>query len=173
MCLLRMRVLIFTSLGLLFTPVVIGSPSCPYGWYQHGSSCYVFIAGVLNSWTEAMSFCKALSAKLVEIETQDENHFLSNHLQRMAHGHNYWIGLTDAIFENEWLWMSTQKEAQYTNWGPFQPDNDQHMEDCADIAFFGQHGLWNDENCDTKQHFICEKDLTSTTTVPPVGILVG
>ncbi|XP_062614685.1 perlucin-like [Saccostrea cucullata] len=165
------KLLIFINLDIFFI-VVTGSPSCPHGWYQHGSSCYVFIDGVLNSWTEAMSFCKGLSAKLVEIETRDENDFLQQHLQNMVHSHNYWIGLTDAIVENEWLWMSTQKEAQFTNWGLFQPDNAQNMEDCADIASFFPHGVWNDEDCDAKLHFICEKDLTSTTPLP-VGNLVG
>ncbi|XP_061195148.1 C-type lectin 37Db-like [Saccostrea echinata] len=96
--------------------------------------------------TLCLSFCKGLSAKLVEIETRDENDFLQHHLQNMMHGHNYWIGLTDAIVENEWLWMSTQQEAHFTNWGLLQPDNAQNNEDCADMAFFYPQGVWNDEN---------------------------
>lgn len=71
---------------------------------------------------------------------------------------NFWIGLSDILVDGEWLWMSTQTIATYTNWVPGEPNNYQSIaEDCA--AMRTSHRFhWNDFPCSTKLHFICEKE---------------
>uniref|UniRef100_K1QXL0 Perlucin n=1 Tax=Magallana gigas TaxID=29159 RepID=K1QXL0_MAGGI len=78
--------------------------------------------------------------------------------QRNIVSGNFWIGLSDILVDGEWLWMSTQTIATYTNWVPGEPNNYQSIaEDCA--AMRTSHRFhWNDFACSTKLHFICEKE---------------
>lgn len=68
----------------------------------------------------------------------------------------FWIGLTDILVEGEWVWMSTQTTAHYTNWWPGEPNNDQ-AEDCGSL-FSDYSFKWNDAKCLLKYNFICEKE---------------
>ncbi|XP_048731007.1 low affinity immunoglobulin epsilon Fc receptor-like isoform X3 [Ostrea edulis] len=48
---------------------------CPSGWTLFTSSCYVFIQAA-RSWDDASIRCLQYGAKLVEVETKEENDFL-------------------------------------------------------------------------------------------------
>ncbi|XP_048775089.2 galactose-specific lectin nattectin-like [Ostrea edulis] len=152
----------FTSLqcfaALIVTALTVNAESCHHGWIKRGSSCYAFVTGAPDTWTEAMAFCTGISAKLVEIETAAENDFLRLHLIDRGTNDSFWIGLTDTIFEGEWLWMSSQSTPVYKDWSPGQPNNYQQNENCAHLYKpFSFH--WNDFPCAAKQSFICEKEL--------------
>ena len=43
----------------------------------------------------------------------------------------FWMGLTDAINEDEWLYASDGSPVNITNWKPSQPNNDGN---CATIG---------------------------------------
>ncbi|XP_062568493.1 perlucin-like protein [Saccostrea cucullata] len=132
-------------------------PSCPHGWVYNDSSCYAFISDYPMDWNEAMMYCRALQAKLVEIETASENGFLRLHLlDNKATGH-YWIGLNDILSEGEWVWMSYQQTPTYTDWSPGQPDNYQQHEDCT-LLWGATRFHWDDALCSYKENFICEKE---------------
>jgi hypothetical protein len=48
--------------------------------------------------------------------------------------HHYWIGLTDQLRANEYVWASSGEVAQYTNWVPGSPDGVQcenYDQDCV------------------------------------------
>lgn len=64
--------------------------------------------------------------------------------------------MTDILVEGEWVWMSTQTTAHYTNWWPGEPNND-HAEDCASLHSDYSY-KWNDADCLVKYNFICEKE---------------
>ena len=40
---------------------------------------------------------------------------------------HYWIGLTDEMIENEYVWIDTDVVAEYTDWDGGQP-NDWHSQ---------------------------------------------
>lgn len=64
--------------------------------------------------------------------------------------------MTDILVEGEWVWMSTQTIAHYTNWWPGEPNND-HAEDCASLHSDYSY-KFNDAHCLVKYNFICEKE---------------
>ena len=69
----------------------------------------------------------------------------------------YWIGLSDIVYEGDWVWTSSQSSAIYSDWSPNQPDNYQAHQDCA--MFFAPDGFhWNDHYCTVKAAYICEME---------------
>ncbi|XP_048729451.1 perlucin-like protein isoform X2 [Ostrea edulis] len=136
------------------------SQNCAHGWLKRGSSCYLYVTHVDNDWTESEYFCHMLGAKLVEIESKEENDFLKEHA-KTAHQHEqsgFWIGGTDAVVEDTWVWMTSQTEFSFSDWARNFPDDYDSNEDCAhmwsDVDF-----SWNDSHCDERMNFICEKQL--------------
>ena len=61
---------------------------------------------------------------------------------------------------------------QYTNWRPGEPStrglagND---ENCVEV--FLSDGLWNDENCNSKRAFICEKTQGTSVVIASQSVL--
>ncbi|XP_062600361.1 perlucin-like protein [Saccostrea cucullata] len=136
---------------------VVWSDDCPPHWIKHGFSCYLFIKDVPEDFIEAGSFCERRGSKLVEIETVDENNFLRSHIVGTNPQEGYWIGLSDIVFEGEWVWTSTQNTASFKDWSPNQPDNYQSHQDCA-MFFTPDNFHWNDHFCTVKAGFICEME---------------
>uniref|UniRef100_A0A8W8JF97 C-type lectin domain-containing protein n=1 Tax=Magallana gigas TaxID=29159 RepID=A0A8W8JF97_MAGGI len=64
-------------------------------------------------------------SSLVEIESAEENNFLKSHIRNTLHREiddrqiksSFWIGGTDFIVEGQWVWISTQKNLTYSDWG--------------------------------------------------------
>lgn len=59
--------------------------------------------------------------------------------------------------EDEWKWITSDVEFDYTNWGKHEPNQDvvNLEEDCLDLKA-GIAG-WNDERCSLAQRYICEQ----------------
>ena len=78
---------------------------------------------------------------------------------RSSSSFKLWIGATDDIVENTWLWYGIDKPlAQgYTNWAHNQPDNGEgdHDEDCVCIR--SSDWKWHDYSCHEKMFYACEK----------------
>lgn len=76
---------------------------------------------------------------------------------------SFWIGLSDILVDGEWLWMSSQTIAHYTNWVPGEPNNYHSIaEDCAAMRTASGLYHWNDFPCSMKLYFICEKEYVLT-----------
>ncbi|XP_062568459.1 perlucin-like protein [Saccostrea cucullata] len=139
-------------------------PPCPHGWTSRESSCYAFISDTPEDWMTAMSYCNALHATLVEIETVAEDEFLRMHLLDSKATGGYWIGLSDILVEGDWVWTSTQTNPTYSNWNPGQPDNVHHHQDCGQL--YGPYRFhWDDGLCNTANNFICEKAINEDIDV--------
>ncbi|WAR15477.1 CNTN5-like protein [Mya arenaria] len=64
---------------------------CPLGWAQYSGNCYQFNFLEQRAFLEADAACWSQGAKLVSIETADENHFLSTWIrQNSPSSINYW-----------------------------------------------------------------------------------
>ena len=68
----------------------------------------------------------------------------------------FWIGLTDLFHEGKFVWISTGKEAAYTNWYTGMPDNYKMAEHFVHIAGGRQ---WNDQVEDLKAYALCQFSL--------------
>ena len=69
-------------------------------------------------------------------------------------GHSYWIGITDLISENEWVYSSNLQRIQTTDWAHHEP-NGGNVQNCA-LLSYPQHSHWIDINCHASEYFICE-----------------
>ncbi len=67
-----------------------------------------------------------------------------------------WTGLSDLMVEGTYVWISSGKEANYTNWGSNQPQPDDPNTglDCAllDVGSWN----WHMVPCETIRAYMCE-----------------
>ena len=57
---------------------------------------------------------------------------------------SFWIGLTDEAREGTWVWASSGKVANFTQWDKDRPINNSKTENCARIWY---NGNWDDQDC--------------------------
>ena len=126
-------------------------------------SCYMLFTRC-ETWRNAQEKCQTHGARLVKIESADENEFIkTTFLKTSASSPSssiaYWIGLSDEEKEGEWKWTDgSLLSGKYKNWHEANPDNYGGNENCGSIRF----GLlwdaeWNDRRCHAILGFICEK----------------
>ncbi|XP_062600483.1 C-type lectin lectoxin-Lio3-like isoform X2 [Saccostrea cucullata] len=133
--------------------------SCPSNWIKFGRSCYNIIAQA-KAWDKASIKCLQYGAKLVEIETREENFFLKQRIIDYDKLRLYWIGGTDEISEGRFVLASTGSSLTFTDWSRGEPNDVKGQEDCIEITtLFNRTGIWNDNNCSSELYFICERTL--------------
>ncbi|XP_076467041.1 low affinity immunoglobulin epsilon Fc receptor-like [Babylonia areolata] len=137
--------------------VVVSGGECPTGWTAHGRSCYVFLPDRLT-WLDAKVLCQSVHGDIVEIETPGENSFVKT-LLNDHNAANAWIGLQDFVVEGDFVWTSAGLSAEYTNWGPNEPDNYNTGQDCGVIA--GSSGQWDDLECTGGLPVVCEMEAAN------------
>ncbi|XP_022310239.1 C-type lectin domain family 3 member A-like [Crassostrea virginica] len=142
---------LFLFILVAFLGPVASESVCRSGWVNHKDKCYMF-SRMAETWGVATSYCQAYHSKLAEPLTDDESTFLRTHAHSLRH--SYWIGITDLISENEWVYSSNLQRIQSTDWAHHEPNggNDQN---CA-LLFYPQHSQWIDINCHASEYFICE-----------------
>ncbi|XP_060948489.1 hepatic lectin-like [Limanda limanda] len=100
-------------------------PRCEDGWEPHGGKCY-FFSSVTSSWTQSRTQCTSMRGDLVVINNREEQRFLESRVRgKMENDEDkFWIGLTDAQKEGEWLWVdNTSLDTSLMFWREGQPDN--------------------------------------------------
>ncbi|XP_045194370.1 perlucin-like protein [Mercenaria mercenaria] len=130
----------------------VKATDCPDRWVAFEGSCYLFGHDLIH-FTEAEEYCRQHSATLVHVETKEENMFLRDFLRDFKSA-DYWMGMTDETTEGIWKWYGTDKNVEYFDWGPSEPQN-AHNEDCA---VFGDtiDYTWADVQCATNRKALCE-----------------
>ncbi|MBN3291549.1 C209E protein, partial [Polypterus senegalus] len=76
---------------------------CPQGWLLLNSKCYFFSSNKLD-WDSSRDNCTSMRGHLVIIESEEEQNFLQNELNRNGL-ESYWIGLTDSAVEGHFVWV--------------------------------------------------------------------
>lgn len=66
----------------------------------------------------------------------------------------FWIGLTDVVNQNEYVYASSGTKPIYTNWDKGQPQIGT-KEDCAALPI--DRKKWHDYPCSSKMQYICKK----------------
>ncbi|KAJ8303483.1 hypothetical protein KUTeg_019879 [Tegillarca granosa] len=125
---------------------------CPSGWVQHESLCY-FFSHDAATWEEAAGTCKAFNTKLAEPETYSAAHFITGKAQEKHQP--FWIGVTDMMVDDEWIYPSDLRQILITNWGPGEPN--QHTGANCVTTWVPHNSRWADEPCQQRYRFICEK----------------
>ncbi|XP_061165818.1 perlucin-like [Saccostrea echinata] len=160
------------KLSFLVISVIISYvvADCPNGFTRHDESCYV-INRVLATWAQASIYCHAIQAELVSIESQVEDNFLRGYLQNQGSKYDhprFWVGGSDLLQEGEWTWTKTGSvigSQGFSHWAPGQPNNGGHLDEhCMELEA-GTNWLWNDDECENRKNFICEKPLYDTTII--------
>ena len=120
------------------------------------------------SWFAANDYCKSVGAKLVEINSKEENQAIVAEIIRGGYKKNsmfFWVGLTDKDKEGTWKLASNGANATYLNWDESygsnpEPNNYNGNEDCAHIRSGGcpdwDHSAWADLDCsETRVKITC------------------
>uniref|UniRef100_A0A668AQ53 C-type lectin domain-containing protein n=1 Tax=Myripristis murdjan TaxID=586833 RepID=A0A668AQ53_9TELE len=125
---------------------------CPENWMEINSRCY-FLSRGSKSWKESRADCQSKDADLVIISSGEEQRFITGLKDRA------WIGLTDEENEGIWKWVDGTAPAK-TYWHHQQPDNFLKKEHCVEaVQSYGELHTWNDLDCSTRRHWICEKSV--------------
>ena len=106
------------------------------------------------TWPDAQQFCQTINGNLVEIDTAQKNTAIASEIREIQKTFaipGFWNGLTDAVSEGVWRWVSTGRTPTYTSWRSGEPNNVDN-EDCAIIT-----DGWNDQPCSNPAFYpICE-----------------
>ena len=130
------------------------STQCGEGsWLLHNKSCYMFNP-VSNmsalSWTGARQYCKAHGADLAVTKSSNELSALLSQAFKYSRS-GKWIGLNNIEQGGEYRWVDGTVLGDLP-WNRGQPNNEENG--CAAI---NEYGNADEEDCDTKRGYICEK----------------
>ncbi|XP_070408957.1 C-type lectin domain family 4 member E [Nothobranchius furzeri] len=135
-------------------------------WEKHGDKCYYF-SNIILPWKGSRSFCEALGADLVKIDSREEQEFLVEKLKNIVMDgiwDGFWIGLTDSEVEGIWTWVDgSPLDSRMKFWLKGELNNAKTSsasgEDCAMIVKREAEDLntWIDETCSLVHKSICEK----------------
>lgn len=140
---------------------------CPRGWLELAGTdkCYLFTKGTDSlSWDDAERSCKLQQGHLVDIDSIKERDFILKEITSRPHTSMWWVGLTNRPRKDakDYKWTDGKSlDPKILQWKKGQPDNGGYGEHCGE---FWNREL-NDDNCDNKRHYICEKDKYWTTPV--------
>ncbi|XP_053398682.1 uncharacterized protein LOC128556876 isoform X2 [Mercenaria mercenaria] len=130
---------------------------CDPGWYSYSSQCYYLGVNVPRTALDAGFYCQQHKGALVSIHNQTVNQFLVKTMTSLAvNGQSFWTGLHKSI-DSGFQWID-RSPVQYTNWRKGEPSTrgwSGNLENCAEV--FLSDGKWNDEDCNSKRLFVCEK----------------
>ena len=130
-----------------------GHPS----WRYHNGSCYMLVKSTPMTVNEAVVFCKAEGAILVNIQNVAENLFVTG----LNPNEDMWIGFRRTEEDVTYTWIDTGKTQSYYNWSPGNPDGQpsKYKGDTVYCALIHgkQNGLWDDRDCFDRKSFVCEK----------------
>ena len=150
-------------MSLVFLFLLFLNSACQQGWINNGKSCYKLFTSS-KTWKKAKEECKKWNARLVKVESSEENDFIKTELLPTDEDVSYWIGLSDSDNEGDWMWTDgTQLDSDgYKNWGDKRPKtNENNIEDCVVIKIrksdSDHYGKWHDRPCSTERKYICEK----------------
>ncbi|XP_062586220.1 CD209 antigen-like protein C isoform X2 [Saccostrea cucullata] len=142
-------------------PLPSSTTGCEPGWVTYHDKCYWF-SNCYADWITSSSFCRSFHSKLAEPKTILEMNFLSG--QAMTKGHGFWIGISDMILENHWVYASSLLPFTIQFWGHNEP-NGGTTENCAFIS--SSDGKLIDHKQSSEHLFICEIENEST----PISII--
>ncbi|XP_043075040.1 P-selectin-like [Puntigrus tetrazona] len=107
------------------------------------------------SWNETREWCKNRYTDIVMVHNENVTNFLKKSMETITSPY-YWIGLKKN--EHTWIWVANGQTVKYLNWAPNEPNN-KSDEKCVELYITKEthSGQWNDENCQSRKHPLCQK----------------
>ncbi|XP_012937651.1 perlucin-like protein [Aplysia californica] len=145
-----------------FALSVQGYPThyCPRGLVAYEEKCYKMLH-VATTWPEAKILCETMGAHLVEINDPMKESFLFYRVLNFEPDKArsaLWIGASDMMSENDWVWMTSRRHMTYRNWKLRQStafaDNHGHCLAMQTLPEFA----WLQVDCSERLGFVCEFD---------------
>ncbi|XP_052254421.1 macrophage mannose receptor 1-like [Dreissena polymorpha] len=155
--------------GTILTPATtlptgITSSVCGANWLLYNNSCYSTSPDTGDnstvSWYDAQTYCNAQGSNLASIHDVNEKNFLTSMVLNFTKK-EYWLGL-NALDNIGFKWVDTSA-VDYVNWAPTEPNDFYGMEKC--VTMFRLNGLWNDQNCNRPQGFVCKKPASGAALI--------
>nr|QKZ25448.1 mannan-binding lectin [Squaliobarbus curriculus] len=112
---------------------------------------YYVTDGLQGNFEKAQKFCSDAGAKIVLPRSEDENKVLTS-MQAALESTYVYAGATDRQKEGHFVDMSG-KPLTFTKWKENEPNDHKGAEDCTVIY---KSGVWNDVNCNSEWHVVCE-----------------
>ena len=161
--LLNLQLLLVSTnfMSLVFLFLLFLNSACQQGWIGNGMSCYKLFTSN-KTWKNATEECEKWNARLVKVESRQENDFIKAKILPTNENDNYWIGLSHSGQGNVWMWTDgTQLDSGgYENWGNKQPDNKKNKQNCVVIQIRKSdpdgNGKWHDRRCFREWKYVCE-----------------
>lgn len=132
---------------------------CEYGFHFYNGHCYG-LGEFKMTWTDSKIECQEIGAYLTEVETKDENTWLTTTFLPPAADTaecpdawacSSWIG-AERLNASEFFWNRHGNIVTNAPWYPGEPDT----RECVHLL---RSALWDDDFCDIPRHYICEKDI--------------
>jgi hypothetical protein len=117
--------------------------NCPAGFRYMYDGCYQ-VNTEPQRWITASESALSKSAMLASIHSLEQNRWLTEHLKRIGWlSVDVWIGTNDISAESTWA-QADGSAADYTNWDPYSPDNENNAQNCVS---FKTDSTWSDDYC--------------------------
>ena len=125
----------------------------PFNYNNHS----YYLNSQLTNWPSAKVKAAEIGGYLVSPTTAQENDYVYSLLPDS----NYWIGLSDSVQENSWVWESGEPFS-FSNWYPGEPNN--HMDEDY-VSYWNNSpnsNKWNDGVISASSKFIVEFNSNNT-----------
>ncbi|XP_041376831.1 C-type lectin-like [Gigantopelta aegis] len=106
-----------------------------------------------KSFDDARDICSQIGARLIVLDTDDKNAAVSRYVNASRGEANYYIGLTDMVTENKFVWGDGHTVG-FTKWEDGEP-NDFHDQDCVLLTPWTTR--WRNAPCWDRYKYVCEK----------------
>ncbi|XP_077295203.1 macrophage mannose receptor 1-like [Arctopsyche grandis] len=108
-----------------------------------------------KNWADAVFTCTSEGASLFVPKSAEQ---ILHLMESVSDGTNHiWVGIHDQFAEGIFVTINGASiDEVYSNWRPSEPNNVNNNENCVNID---KGGLYNDNNCDGKFRFLCEKSI--------------
>nr|XP_019600258.1 PREDICTED: natural killer cells antigen CD94-like [Rhinolophus sinicus] len=119
--------------------------SCQEKWIGYRCNCY-FISNEIKTWAESRAFCASQNSSLLQLQNKDELILMISSI------YFYWIGLSYNEEQGVWLWEDGSA---------LSPDlfSSSLTLDTQNCIMYSKTGSVGHESCESKNHYICKKQL--------------
>eukprot|EP00105_Crassostrea_gigas_P002886 XP_011415569.1 PREDICTED: perlucin-like protein [Crassostrea gigas] len=125
--------------------------ACDNGWLPYKNHCYWFSPSP-DTFHYAVIICSEKGSKLLEIKDATEEKWVL--LQSRIRGYSQvWIGLTDVVDDDEYVFPSSGFTSRYSNWDKEEPGGGT-IENCVGLQTKGRK--WHDYLCTNKFSYACK-----------------
>ncbi|CAH1272632.1 TNR [Branchiostoma lanceolatum] len=140
------------------------------GWKQHGWYAFKVFTDAPKTYTKARAACTKEGATLGILKDQETHDFVVSLRNLQAPNRKVWIGLNDKENEGSFVWEDGSPMGGFSPWYPGQPGRTENP-GCVFISPQGapHPNQWGDRNCTRKSGYVCQKRLSSWSSVEVVG----